>query len=55
MVKPPKMSGLEKSNADTSGATFNRMLPPRVIVGVNFRRIPNSLKTIDTALFPPPP
>ena len=55
MVKPPKTSGLEKSSDETSGATFSRMLPFRVITGVNLSRMPNSLNTMETALLPPPP
>ena len=44
---PPRLTPLAKSSALTSGVTFNRMTSP-AIVGVNVRRMPNSLNSIVT-------
>ena len=53
--KPSMVTPLAKSSVLTSGITFRSTCPPPVIVGVNRRRTPNSLKTIVTDWLAPPP
>jgi hypothetical protein len=51
---PWKVSPLAKSREDTSGATRSRIFPATVMVGVKFRRMPNSLHWMVTATCCPP-
>ena len=48
MRKPSSVMPLAKSSALTSGRTFRRMTSP-AMVGLKFRRMPNSLNTTVTA------
>ncbi len=54
MRKPSSVTALAKSSELTSGFTFRWIRSPPSTVGVKFRRTPNSLKMIVTALPPVP-
>jgi hypothetical protein len=46
---PENVSPFAKSREDTSGSTWRRMLPLFWMVGVKFRRMPNSFHVMVTA------